>query len=348
VKVIALFAAGALAAVQFSCAAKAPLSEKLAKEPSPEVPAGYEPARPELLEMDGENCCAALFPGAKQMAFLSRGRSRHAHFQVYIFDFERKSDRRLSFHDGDDQGVAVHPKTLQLFYASTTDANKEDPKFLHTTLGKTVAEPPNHGSRPLWNLENFEIYRTERDGTQIKRLTDDKGFDGEVAVNPKGQNILFTSVRDGRSLLMRADSGGHGAAVFLRGDGHDSQAQFSPDGNEVVFVRYAADGSGSQIMYLPKGKKKPKALTEGEGLRWSPAWHPDGNTIIFSSNHEDKDNFELYKIHKDGGCLRRLTYELGHDFLPAVWPDGKKLIYTSDRSGKHQLYSLEYRPQACP
>lgn len=336
------------AAVQFSCGSKAPLSEKLAKEPRPEVPGGYDPARPELLALDGENCCATFFPGARQMAFLSRNRQRHSHFQIYIFDFDRKTDRRLSFHDGDDQGVAIHPKTLQLFYASTTDANKEDPKFLQTALGKTVAEPPNHGPRPLWTLQNFELYRTERDGTQIERLTRNKVFDGEIAVHPKGQSILFTSLHNGRSRLMRADIRGNGSGVYLNGDGDDSQAQFSPNGNDVVFVRYSADGANSQIWILPKGKKQARALTEGDGLRWSPAWHPDGDTIIFSSNHESRDNFELYKINKDGSCLRRLTYELGHDVLPAPWPDGKKLIFTSDRSGTHQLYTLEYRPQACP
>ncbi len=331
-----------------ACKAKAPVADKFANDPMPTAPEGYDPARPQLIEIQGENCCAVFFPGAKQMAFLSRLRQRHSHFQIYIYDFDLKNDRRLTFHDGDDQGIAINAKNQQLVYASTTDTNKEEPVYLQSALGKTAPELPSAGGRPMWSMMNFELYRAEKDGTAIDRLTKNPGFDGEATVDPKGQSLVYTTLRQGRSTLMRSDLKGDNAAVLVTGEGHDSQAQYSPDGQDLVFVRYAPDGQSSQIWLLPKGKKKAKAVTEGPGIRWTPSWHSNNNVILFSSNHQDLHNFEIYSINKDATCLQRLTYEVGQDLLPVSWPDGKRLVFTSDRSGAYQLYQLDYKPQSCP
>lgn len=328
------------------CGSKAPLADKFASLPKPQAPAGYRPSEPSPIEILGENCCITLMPGGKQFLFLSRGRPRHAHFQVYVYDFERKQDRRLSFHDGDDQGVSVQPKSLNLLFASTTDTLKEDPKFLREALGRPSPESPDGGRRPLWSLDNYELYQTKRDGSQMERLTNHPGFDGEAQFHPLHQGYVFTSWRDGRATLLITNERGQNPQVLVRGPGHDGQAQFSPNGKELVFVRY--DNDSSQIWWMNLQTKKARALTSDPGIRWTPSWHPDGNTILFSSNYEDAQNFELYAIHKDGSCLRRLTYELGHDLLPVAQTDGKRLLFTSDRSGAHQLYTLDYQPPPCP
>jgi TolB protein len=355
VKIIGLSLVAAAVALS-GCKNKAPLAEKFAELPKPKAPAGYEPAGPAILDIAGENCCAEFMSGGRQIVFLSRQRPRHSHFQVYLYDFAAKQDRRLSFHDGDDQGVTVHPKTQQIVYASTTDFLKEQPKFLQDALGKAPAPPPDMGRRPLWVMDQYELYRAERDGSDIDRLTRHPGFDGEASFSPQGNQLVYTSVNDGRATLMQTDDHGRNPSILIRGAGHDDdgQARFSPNGQDLVFVRYDSPGGQSQIwVKLAKDKRKKKpaftgAITSGPGIKWTPSWHPNGEEILFSSNRDDASNFEIYVVNKDGTCLRRLTYELGQDFMPVMWPDGGRLLFTSDRAGVHKLYTLDYRPPGCP
>jgi hypothetical protein len=80
----------------------------------------------------------------------------------------------------------------------------------------------------------------------------------------------------------------------------------------------------------------------------------EGKKIIFSSNRrlsndsDKKPKFEIYQMNADGTCLKRLTDGPGANILPSFSPDGKKISYTSNRTGKSQIYVMDYNePKDC-
>lgn len=331
-----------------SCKSKPTVVPAMVKASAPQPPDGYKPAEAKPIELPGENCCGQMVGDKPQIVFLSRKRPRHSHFQTYVFDLEAKKERRLSFHDGDDQGPQVDPTTGHFFYASTTDALKESPRFLQEALGKPTESKLEVGRRPLWSGDNFDLYRALRDGTGIQRLTQSPGFDGELRLHPNGQFLIYTTVKNGQSLLVRIDVHGRDTRVLTRVKQSESEASFSPSGKEFAWVRYSVDYTESQIWVANLDGKKARAITSGKGLRWSPSWSPDGQQILFSSNQADPENFELYSVQKEGTCLRRLTYALGQDLLPVWFKNQQQLLFSSDRSGVYQLYAQDFTPPPCP
>lgn len=330
------------------CGTSGTKPDRFSGQLAPKIPDGYKPAKAQVLELNGENCCAQPLPNGQQLIYLSRHRPRHEQYQIYIYDDQTKQERRLTFHDGDDQGPAWEARSSRIFYGSTTDYLKEKPRYLLEALGRASTTPPQLNPNPLWTLAPFDLYASGRDGTAITRLTRSDEFDGEITVSPTKSEMIFTTLESGRSVLKRATTDGSGVQAFQKSEGHDSEAQFSPDGKEVVWVRTSADGKFSQLWVAKADGRKPRAVTNLTGSQLNPSWTTDSQEILFASNAEDATNFELYVIRKDGTCPRRLTYELGFDGHPRLKASGKQIVFTSDRTGTFQLYEMDLAPPACP
>lgn len=315
-------------------------------QPLPDPPRGYDPAAANPLPLSGENCCAFNLGNKDKIVFLSRSRSRHSHFQIYVFDLASKKERRLTFHDGSDQGPVFDAQRGLLYYASTTDNLKDDPTFLAKSLGKELSEPIAIGFHPLWTNSGFDLYSSKIDGSEIQRLTSKPEFEGELTLHPKDKFWVYTALNGKKTSLFKIREG-QAAELVTGADESEGEAQFSPSGQDLIWVRYDKDYLSSQI-WLKSPKRSPRPLTRGHGIKVSPHFSPDGKTILFSSNLDDEKNYELYSMNVDGSCLGRLTYSLGQDLLPFFSIDGKSIYFTSQRTGQFQIYIQDYRPPACP
>lgn len=125
-----------------------------------------------------------------------------------------------------------------------------------------------------------------------------------------------------------------------------SDAQISPDGRAVAFVRteidLEADVYRSTIWIAGIDGGAPVQLTRGPRKDTAPRWSPDGRLIAFlSDRHADRDRgrageaappgtvttSQLYLLPLAGGEPRRVT-ALPHGAGPAVWaPDGTAIAF---------------------
>ncbi len=231
----------------------------------------------------------------------------------------------------------------QILYASTHLGNKACPE--------EPARTP--GGKYLWPIyDTYDIFVADLKGRVKKQLTSTPGYDAEATVSPKGDKIVFTSMRNGDLDLYIMNPDGTGVKQITHELGYDGGPFFSPDGTKIVFRASrpkTVEEKEEYLANLKQGLVAPTAMeifvcnADGSGLRqvtnlgkanWAPFYHPSGRKIIFSSNHHSARGFQfnLFMINEDGTGLEQITYDTVFDSFPMFSPDGKRLIFSSNRN----------------
>lgn len=235
------------------------------------------------------------------------------------------------------------PDRKSLLYASTHAADAACPP---------VPDRASVGAY-VWPIyESFEIYVADLNGKVLRQLTKTPGYDAEATISPKGDKIVFTSMRNGDLDLYTMNIDGSDVRQITDELGYDGGAWFSPDGSKIVW-RASRPQTDSQRKYyldmLNKGMVVPTQMevfianadgsdahqiTSLGNANWAPNFTPDGRHIIFASNHAYKRGFpfNIYLMDLDGKNLEKVSHDGGFDAFPAFSPDGKKIIFSSNRN----------------
>ncbi len=242
--------------------------------------------------------------------------------------------------------------------------------FASTHLADTACPPvPPHvpGGKYIWPIyPSFDIFVSDLKGNIRKQLTNTPGYDAEATVSPKGDRIVFTSMRNGDMDLYTMNIDGSDVKQITHELGYDGGAFFSPDGSKLVWRASRPKTPADVKEYkdlLKIGQVQPtqmevfianadgsdaKQITSLGQANWAPYWNPDGKHIIFASNHASPRGFpfNLYMIGTDGQHLERLTNSDMFDAFPVFSKDGKYLVFSSNRGATdHQtnLFIAEWK-----
>jgi Tol biopolymer transport system component len=234
------------------------------------------------------------------------------------------------------------PGNKEIIYASTHAEHEECPESPHRS--------PN--GEYVWPVyPEFDIYIADLFGNTNKRLTYEPGYDAEPTVSPKGDLIVFTSLRSGDLELYTMKLDGSDVKQVTFGLGYDGGAFFSPDGKKLIFRASRPQTEEEQEAYkrlLKQGLVQPtkmelyvcnvdgsdlKKITDLGNANWAPFFHPSGKKVIFSSNHKSERGFpfNLFMINMDGTGLEQITFDTTFDSFPMFSPDGSKLVFSSNR-----------------
>ena len=117
----------------------------------------------------------------------------------------------------------------------------------------------------------------------------------------------------------------------------DEGAQFSPDGQRVVF---GSNRSGENEIWLadPDGANAVQLTSMSAEGTSTPRWSPDGRTIAFNSNLEGQQ--EIYVVPAGGGKPSRLTSHEANDIQPSFSRDGGWIYFASGRSGEFRIWKV--------
>jgi TolB protein len=210
--------------------------------------------------------------------------------------------------------------------------------------------------RYSWPFDPWmDIFEADPDGSNLRRLTDAKGYDAEGAYGPEGKRIVFCSMRDGDQDIWLMDADGSNPRQLTDAKGYDGGPFISPDGRRVVFRSDRKREHYLQIYAIGIDGENEVALTDNEGVNFGPYWYPKAPYIIWAgADHSDpnvRPNYDLWLMRyqvQNGrltpGRTWRITDHPAADVLPVFSPDGKKLMWTSTRGegGSSQLWIADF------
>jgi TolB protein len=227
--------------------------------------------------------------------------------------------------------------------------------FASTHLSATNCPPkpaPREDHKYVWPIyESYDIFVSDLQGNIKKQLTNSPGYDAEATVSPKGDKIVFTSMRSGDLELYTMNIDGSNVKQITNQLGYDGGAFFSPDGKKIIF-RASRPKTDEEIktykellaqnLVMPTDMElftcnadgtNLKQITHLGGANWAPSFSADGTKIIFSSNHKQKGfHFNLFRCNLDGTGLEQITYDPTFDAFPVFSKNGKKLMWSSMRN----------------
>jgi len=223
----------------------------------------------------------------------------------------------------------------------------------HLSGDKCPETPLRREGKYVWPIyESYDIFVADLQGNITSQLTTEPGYDAEATVSPKGDKIVFTSMRSGDLELYTMNLDGTNVKQITNELGYDGGAFFSPDGTKLIF-RSSRPKTDEDIKeykdLLAEGLVQPtnmelficnadgsdlKQLTNLGNANWSPFFLPSGDKVLFSSNFEAERGFpfNLYMIDIDGKNLERITHGETFDAFPVFSNDGKYLVFSSNRN----------------
>jgi TolB protein len=295
------------------------------------------------LTFGGENAEAYFSADGKKLIFQST-RDGYGCDLIYTMNVDGSDVHLISTEKGRTTCAYFFPNGKRVLYSSTH-------------LGSPECPPrPDYSQGYVWAIyPSYDIFTAKPDGSDLKQLTNTRGYDAETTINRKGK-LVFTSMRSGDLDIYTMDADGRNVKRLTSELGYDGGPFWSYDGKQIVYRAYHPETEKEKMDYVTLLKQnliRPTVLdiwvmnADGSNKRqvtdlskasFAPYFFPDGKRIIFSSNVADPKgrDFDLYMIKTDGTGMERVTFNNTFDGFPMFSPDGKKLVFASNRNAAKQ------------
>jgi len=211
------------------------------------------------------NMLPAWSPGGGSVAFTSYMRNNP---DLYVVSSGGGRPRKVSTHKGMNTGASWSPDGSKLAVTLSKDGNPE-------------------------------IYIiSAKDGSVVKRLTNDKGIDTGPAWSPDGGEIAFVSDREGSPQIYVVSASGGAPKRVSKNGTYNTTPAWSPKKGSRVLAYTTRDGGNFDIVTLDLGSGKMTRITQNEGTNEEPSFSPNGRVVAFASTR--KGGAGIYLANADG------------------------------------------------
>ncbi|MGE9744303.1 M28 family peptidase [Bdellovibrio bacteriovorus] len=217
-------------------------------------------------------------------------------YDVFSSDLSGKNIQRLTREKGYDAEGSYSPDGQWIAFASNRAGYSEK---LEGEDKKLFEQDPSY---------MMDIYIMKADGTQVKRLTDSKGYDGGPFFSADGKKITWR----------RFSPNGSTAEIFtMNVDGSDQKQvtklksmswapYFHPSGDYIIFGSSVLGYHNFELFIVDaEGKKAPVRVTSDEGFDGLPVFTPDGNSLSWTHRNEKGDS-QIFIAKWDDAQARKL------------------------------------------
>jgi TolB protein len=307
----------------------------------------------------GENAEAYWSADGKYITFQSTRDGRTCD-QQYVMNADGSNITRVSDGRGKTTCGWFLPGSDRLFFSSSTAHDDACPA------------KPDPSAGYVWPLDKYDFYTANRDGSDMRRLTNYDVYTAEGVLSPDGTKIVFTSLKDGDLDIYTMNVDGTDVRRLTNTPGYDGGPWWSPDGKRIVYRAHHPKDSVELRQYqdlLKQGMIRPskvelfvmnadgsnqRQVTNLGGANFGPSWTPDGTKIIFSTNFvaPRSGNFDLYLVSAEANMagpdqLEQITFQGTFDGFAMFHPNGKQLLWASNRyastPGETNLFIADFR-----
>lgn len=155
--------------------------------------------------------------------------------------------------------------------------------------------------------------------------------------SPDGTRLAFTSNRDGNSEVYIMNIDGTGLRRITNHPAIDTTPTWSPSGTQLAFT---SDRGGTQSIYVVgvDGLNVRRVTFENsDRATWSPA---PRNEIAYTARTGPGHDIKVLDIATNE--IRQLTFGEGSNEAPTWAPNGRHLAFWSTRSGRAQIFTVDY------
>ncbi len=238
---------------------------------------------------------------------------------IYMSDYDGANQTRLTVNRSTDIAPAWSPDGDLLAYTSYRsgypDIILQSIRSLRPPSNPARGSVENQNFLSAWSPDgtklafmsnrdgNMEIYVVNRDGTNLRRVTNNPGADATPTWSPTGTQLAFTSDRTGKPQVYVVNLDGTGL-LKISDESYCDRATWSPPPlNEIAYA--SQTGGGYEIRIFSFGTRESRGITDGIGSNESPAFAPNGRHIAFVSDRTGKP--QIYTVARDGTDLRQIT-----------------------------------------
>jgi Tol biopolymer transport system component len=214
-------------------------------------------------------------------------------FDIFETDIHGRKIKRLTKELGYDAEGSYSPDGKKIIFASNRAAY--DPK---TAAKMTEEDKKFFAQDPAYMMD---IYSMNADGSQVRQLTDSKGYDGGPFMSPDGQKITWRRFTpDGRSAeiyVMNSDGSDQHPVTKLKA--MSWAPFFHPSGDYIIFTTNLLGYSNFELYIVDtKGEKEPVRVSYMDGFDGLPVFTPDGHNLTWTRKNEKGDS-QIYWAHWD-------------------------------------------------
>lgn len=293
------------------------------------------------LTFGGENAEGYFRSDGKKLVFQARkGATGYDCDQIFELDLETLETRRISTGRGRTTCAYYHLNDKRILFASTHlggDRCPEEPDMSRgyvwplyasydifsvpvadPTLVTRLTETPGYDAEATTCYANdriiftsvrdgdLELYSMNSVGGDVRRLTNEVGYDGGAFFSNDGEWIVW-------------------------------RAHHPKDPAEIAdYKRLLAQGlvrpSTMEIFVARNDGSERRQVTKFGKASFAPFFFPNNRRVIFSANLEGPRSFDLYAIDVDGKNLEKITHSSEFNSFPMFSPDGKHLVFASNRN----------------
>ena len=308
------------------------------------------------LTFSGENAEAYFSSDSKKLIFQSHDGEGKCD-QIYTMDLKSGEIEMVSTGDGVTTcAFFEYPKNEKILFASTHHYARQCPP------------KPDFSKGYVWKLhESYDIFSSKSDGSGIKQMTFEEGYDAEATVALDGSRVVYTSISSGDLEIWTMNTDGSDKRMLTNKLGYDGGAFFSHDAKKIIWRAFYPETKKEIIDYnnlINESLIRPmnlqlrimnsdgtdkKQITFNDGANFAPYFFPNDQRIIFCSNMADPKgrDFDLWAINIDGTNLERVTYFNGFDGFPVFSPNGKYFVFASNRNqakrGDTNIFIAEWK-----
>jgi len=253
-----------------------------------------------MINADGENDREILFGPAELPSFSPDGRSvlytkldfhgfYYAFSDIYLYDLEKKSERRLTHgarayvavfapdgqtiyfahHIGRDASTAISKLDLQSGKITPVKEFADNSVTVHSLA---VSPDSKILALSLWRRGGYQdIYLLDIESGELTPITQDKDEDLDPSFSPDGQYLLFSSDRDDYRVAnlyayKLSDGSFYKVTNVLTGA---FDPAVSPDSTQIAFTSYGSDGYDIYLMSFDPQSWKPVSIQKETLPQWS-------------------------------------------------------------------------------